>query len=352
MKSIIKKTLWGALGLVMTGGLFFVGGKKADAEVIPTIPPSQAETVSASAIVVRSGDYGYEVTSETDKTAALRKIYNANSEVNIPATIDGYKIVQIGTNFETYIKTDTSVRPDYDKICVFGEKDSVVKKLVIPEGVTTICEHAFYELNSLEELTLPVSLRNLNGYNFRNAPNLKKIRLPGYIQIGEGVFNEVDFDEMVIDNALYTGEEVAMSGHAKKVIINGSKVYVSLGNMEADKVIIAKKVSEINLEHITCNSLVLKNPKTKVNIFADSIFPKKFTTVITNIKCKKSAKKYSYSWKPVKIKGQKYSVKYTVKGKNNNGKFKKIKTQKKTAIILNKKTKLRVEASIKLVRES
>ena len=109
MKKIIKKSLWGVLGLVMMGGLFLAGENRSKAESAPAPSP---------ALIVRSGDYGYEVTSETAKTAALRKVYSYTSEVVIPSTIDGYSIVQIGTYNTPYIISDNSVWLDYDN-CIF-----------------------------------------------------------------------------------------------------------------------------------------------------------------------------------------------------------------------------------------
>lgn len=339
MKKIIKKTLWGVLGLVMMGGLFLAGENRSKAESAPAPSP---------ALIVKSGDYGYEVTSETAKTAALRKVYSYTSEVVIPSTIDGYSIVQIGTYNTPYINSDNSVWLDYDNAAVFAEKDNIVKKLTIPEGVTTICEYAFNEMNSLSKLILPKTLKDIEGYNFMNSAYLKKIKISGNMSVGDRVFDNVAFDEIILNGSLFTGEEEAMYGSAKTVRVNSDKAHVSLGSMKVDEVIIGNKVKEIRLANIRCNNIVLKNPGSKVNIEPDLIETKKLTTVITkNIKCKKDSKKYIYSWKPLKIKGQKCTVNYTVKGRKNNGKFQKIKTLKKNSIKLDKKKQLKIEVSVK-----
>ena len=339
----VKKALWGILGLAFMGGLFFCGESKSSAE--GTTNPLPTQSAEVSALIVKSGDYGYEVTNEAAKTAALRKIYSYSYEVVIPAAIDGYSIVQIGTINTPYINSDNSVRLDYDNAAVFTEKDSIVKKLVIPEGVTAVCEYAFNEMNSLAEINLPNTLKRIDGYNFMNATNLKKITMPDNVVVGDRVFDNAVFDVMTLKGSLFTGEEKYMYGTAKNVIVNSDKAYVSLGKMKAGKVTIGKKVKKIRLEHIKCDSIVLKNPDTKIEIEPDLIEAKKLTTTITkNIKCKKNSKKYTYSWNPVKIKGQKYTVQYIVSEKKDN---KKIKTLKKTSIRLNKKKNIKVEVKVK-----
>lgn len=151
----------------------------------------------------------------------------------------------------------------------------------------------------------------------------------------------------ILGSYMYGGEEYYMYGSVKRVIVNADNAYVSLGKMNADTVIIGKKVKNVRLEHIQCNNIVLNNPETKVQIEGDGIDAKKLTAVITkNIKCKKSSKKYIYSWKPIKTEGKKYSVQYIVRGRKDNGRFVKIKMQKKNSIKLNKKRKLRIEVRI------
>ena len=49
-----------------------------------------------------SGDYEYAVLDETKKTATLLKIGTEKKEMEIPGSIDGYSIVQIGISYYDY----------------------------------------------------------------------------------------------------------------------------------------------------------------------------------------------------------------------------------------------------------
>ena len=93
---------------------------------------------------IRSGNYEYCVLDENNKTASLTRVYDYTDEVILPATIDDYKIVSIGVNSDD--KYSQGLYSIVDK------EDTSIKKLIIPEGVTTIEASAFYKMNNLETL--------------------------------------------------------------------------------------------------------------------------------------------------------------------------------------------------------
>ncbi|GEM_PF-4051860 len=301
--------------------------------------------------IIRSGDYEYQILNAEHKLAVLRKVYNYGTEVTIPKSIDGYSITQIGA-IDTPVTSGNTVGVDFAKAAVFSEKDSIVKKLVIPEGVTTIYMFAFNEMNCLEELSLPKTLREIWGYNFRNTTLLKKIEFPAGISVGDACFENAVFDEIVLNGSFggYDDDDFGhMRGRAEKITINADNAVVDF-NFKTKDFVIGKKVNNITFGPCTCDNIILKNPKTKLKFYEkDESYVNNISAVITkDIKCKKSPNGYKYSWKPVKIKGVKYVPRYVISCKKNNGRFRKIKTQKKTYIILDKKTKLRIETNVKL----
>lgn len=334
----MKKIVLKVLAVCFLCGIFFMTGRE-------NIKANEAETI-------RSGDYEYQILNFENKYAALRKVYNYGPEVTIPDTIDGYNIIQIGASREPigYIG-DNMIGIDFTKAAIFSEKDNIVKKLVIPEGVTVIKQFAFYEMNSLEELSLPKTLRNIWPHNFKNSTLLKKIEFPAGIRVGERCFENVVFDEMILKGNFsgYDDDSFGcMKGKAEKVTINADNTVVDFGDTPINKFVIGKKVKNIELGSGSCENIVLNNPKTKLKFFsADESVVNKISAVITkNIKCKKNSAGYVYSWKPVKIKGKKSTVRYTLSYKNSSGMFRKFKVQKKTSVKLSKRRKLRIEVEV------
>lgn len=300
--------------------------------------------------VIRSGDYEYQILSVENKTAALRKVYNYGTEVVMPDSIDGYRIVIIGTNQTPIIEKDNVVSTDFEKAAIFAASDNTVKRLVIPEGVLQIADIAFNEMNALEELSLPRTLQSIGGNNFQNSTLLKEIDFPAGISVLNGSFRGAVFDRMILNGNFggYDDDFGDMAGDAKQVIINDDNAHVTFGTTHIDKFVIGKKVKNIKLGPCNCENIVLRNPKTILDVFSsDECDIDKLSAVIAkDIKCKKRSDKYIYSWKPIKIKGKKYTVKYALSYRKSNGKFYKFRNIKKTSVKLDKKRKLRIEVKV------
>lgn len=63
---------------------------------------------------------------------------------------------------------------------------TVIKKVVIEEGVTSICGSAFSNLNSLEDVTIADTVTHMYAYAFQNCPNLQTVRLPANLEYVDG----------------------------------------------------------------------------------------------------------------------------------------------------------------------
>ena len=65
-----------------------------------------------------------------------------------------------------------------------------LKKIIIPEGVTEICDKAFSGCENLIEIHLPNSLKSIKSGAFANLKNLKKIVIPeGVTEICDKAFS-------------------------------------------------------------------------------------------------------------------------------------------------------------------
>ncbi|WP_311436051.1 leucine-rich repeat domain-containing protein [Hoylesella timonensis] len=68
---------------------------------------------------------------------------------------------------------------------------SLIKKVVVEEGVTTLGEYIFWDCQNLTEVSLPKSLTALKKECFKSCPKLKEITLPDNITlIDESAFEE------------------------------------------------------------------------------------------------------------------------------------------------------------------
>ncbi len=116
--------------------------------------------VSVSALeepaVYRNKDYIFEVT-DTNEISILYYIGTENT-VTVPAEICGLPVKSI------------------EKWAFFGTD---VQKVTVSEGVTVIKEEAFYNCQSLENVTLPSTLESTGTAIFRFCQNLKNVTFAG-----------------------------------------------------------------------------------------------------------------------------------------------------------------------------
>lgn len=124
-----------------------------------------AETESKEKSVVNDkeyySDYSYSVLS--DKTLKITGLKNTAKTITIPKTIDGKDITVIGNK---------------------AFEKSSVKKVTLPDTVTTIESYAFCEATSLEEISLSKNLKNIGNYAFEKCASLKEINLKNVEYIG------------------------------------------------------------------------------------------------------------------------------------------------------------------------
>lgn len=372
-KDMMRKILFGLCVLFMACSIVAIGkNRNVKAADVPAETNGNYEYRVPDIPTVRSGDYEYQILDETKKTASLRKIYNYGEEVNIPSVIDGYSIICIGIREEDSYGFITMPNPhgcdyygvDYNKAAVFAEEDNTVKKLVIPDGVLLIYENAFYKMKALEQVSYPDTLAQIHWNNFNDSVMLKRVEFPDGIFI-QGGFENVVLDEVVLKGSIYAYDEdhYLCSIAAKDVIVKGKQdiVRVSFGlDNKTQRLSVNKSISKLIISSGHYDEVVLENPNTILSIDMDESTVGKVRGTIKDIKAKrnKKNKKYTYSWKTLKILKEefrkeskwvgKYKFSYVISYKKANGKYKKLKTVKKPSVILDKKKTLKIEAQYTL----
>lgn len=123
------------------------------------------------------GDYSYQASDNSlfeyslnDANEATITSYNGNvSALNIPDTLDGYKVVGIGKN-------------------VF-QKNTELRMVVIPDSVTEIGSYAFSKCSNLENVSLSDNIQSIGTYAFASCA-INTIHIPKEIKsCGRGVFS-------------------------------------------------------------------------------------------------------------------------------------------------------------------
>jgi hypothetical protein len=102
-----------------------------------------------------TGNYDYEI---SDDGLTITRYIGSDTELDIPGTIDGYKVVAIGDSAFYGCSRLTSV--------------------TIPEGVTTIEQSAFYDCSGLTSVTIPEGVTTIENWAFWCCSSLKDITLP------------------------------------------------------------------------------------------------------------------------------------------------------------------------------
>lgn len=89
-------------------------------------------------------------------------------EITLPESISHYYVRSYGD----YIKDDEF---DYRKSSLFTNEGTKVKKVIVPNKVEIIESYAFANMESLVEVSLPISIKYIYDHAFYLSPNLSKI---------------------------------------------------------------------------------------------------------------------------------------------------------------------------------
>lgn len=194
-----------------------------------------------------SGDFEYSVCPDTASeeyrgTIEITRYLGTDSDVVIPAEIDGKKVTVIGDNLFYKNENLKSVKLPDTIISIGTEAFSLCKSLetvnipsgvkeiggafrgcekltsiVIPEGVESIYFDTFKDCTALKNVQLPNGLKMIYDFAFENCTSLSEIAIPdGAEEIGSGVFAgctalfEISIPESVSDmgNGVFSGSAI------------------------------------------------------------------------------------------------------------------------------------------------
>ena len=125
-----------------------------------------------------SGNYEYTV--KTDGTITITKYTKteAVTTINIPSTIEGKKVTQLGVQSFIRAKADNIVIPNTVTTLDYGVfQYSTIKTITIPNSVIQMKNSLFAYATNLESANIDANIDTLPNATFSKCTNLKKVTL-------------------------------------------------------------------------------------------------------------------------------------------------------------------------------
>ena len=156
-----------------------------------------------SAVAATSGDFEYQVLSETDKTCQITGYTGSATELTIPSKLDGYTVTSIGNYAFSFCTLLTSI--------------------TIPNNVTSIGVGAFRDCASLTSIAIPDSVTSIGGWAFINCALLTSMIIPNSVtSIGDEAFSgcsSLTSVDVAAGNPNYISENGVLFNKAKTELI-------------------------------------------------------------------------------------------------------------------------------------
>ena len=135
----------------------------------------------------------FTFTTNLDNTLTITGYIGSDSDISIPAAINGYPVTIIGDN-AFYNQTSLTSVTMADSITNLGDWAfsgcSGLTNVTIGNGVTGIGQNAFNSCSLLTSVTIPNSVTNLGNWAFYGCSGLTNVAFGnGVISIGDWAFN-------------------------------------------------------------------------------------------------------------------------------------------------------------------
>ena len=230
MKRLIRKgmALWLALALAasMLPAGFAAGEGSSSSDAGSAQSAEKADDTNLP--------YEYEL--DEDGNATLTKYTGSETEVVTPKTIDGHPVTRLEGTFRQpeAEKKDEAGKADGASSSASAEMEEAdkaqaaqpgeeeeggIRSITVSEGVDYIDGYTFANLATLEEVSLPSTLKQVNGYTFEGLKGLKAVTLSeGLETIQTEAFKDTGIETIVLPETLQTIGAKAFQSEALKEI--------------------------------------------------------------------------------------------------------------------------------------
>ncbi len=154
-----------------------------------------------------------------DGTLRLTSYKGTDTVIEIPAAIGKDPVSSIGAECLT---CGVFSRASEEQI---AQREKITS-VIIPEGITEICDRAFFQCKALESVTFPSTIKTIGEYAFAHCAKLKGVSLPKEVSMERGVFTGCSAlaDEsgfVIIGDTLFgyyaDGNDVEIPAHIKRI---------------------------------------------------------------------------------------------------------------------------------------
>lgn len=245
-----------------------------------TVPIVTTEAPTESSANIDTAKIKYKVISGNE--ISIISCIPTNNELIIPETIDGYIVREI----------DSGILQGYD----------TVKKVKLPDTVTTIGEKTFKGLKNLVSVNIPKSIKTIGASAFEGCSGISSIELYNVTQIGSQAFKNCNSitNVTIPKTAVKIGVSAFEScNNLRSVNLNSdyeynnifSSAYTFLNCQKLEKLVVGEGVTFINSNAFkNCTALKeIELPSTLKEIYSNAFyncsaiesltFPEGFTTV-------------------------------------------------------------------------
>ena len=140
-------------------------------------------TVCFAGAELNNGTFKYEA-DFYNNTCVLTKYLGKNTVVNVPESIDGYRVVSLGS--ECFLRKTNVVKVNIPStvksIGARAFKESGIREITIPETVTYLSGSVFYECDNLEKVVIKAPVTKIEMNTFNGCSNLRSVALPNTIR--------------------------------------------------------------------------------------------------------------------------------------------------------------------------
>ena len=132
---------------------------------------------------LNNGTFKYEA-DFYNNTCVLKGYLGNDSVVNVPESIDGYRVVSLGS--ECFLRKTNVVKVNIPStvksIRARAFKESGIREITIPETVTQLSGSAFYSCSNLERVVIKAPITKIEMNTFAKCFNLKSVVLPNTLR--------------------------------------------------------------------------------------------------------------------------------------------------------------------------
>lgn len=263
MKKRFKKTLSFVLGFLLFAFVFPLAALAQDnisgvGEVIQIDENKNGDVIQTTIV---EGEYEYRI---IDGGAEITRYTGNSSNVLIPSTLAGKKVIKIGSEAfgGCYELTNVVIPEGVTSIgyCSFKWCENL-KTITIPESVTSIDKLAFWLCRSLTVVDLPENLTSIGEASFTQCESLTEINLSEVTAIGSSAFSHCSsLTEIDLSSELTSIGELAFFNCSKlrSIQFNSASTQI-LSTEDGISATIPKMTAIIGFNPSTAKTYALKN---------------------------------------------------------------------------------------------